>query len=391
MNRIIRPRPMSLVAAAAALVIGDAALAQDRIVGSHRYRYAPGRSVAHGIPVTRRRDRRQRDHPTGGVRPHRLADQDQSRRLNTQRYPIADGTSFIRRSPCAIFRRITRWSCSMARAGIARRSSTCSGPFGTVNQGSQGVDWSTFPPPPIQRVEMLRDGASAQYGSDAIAGVINVILKDASEGGSLAAQYGEYSTVAASACLSVATSGFRWAAKVSEPLGRIFDLRRDIDRRRHGRTPREWGDRRVVPGAREGSDSAGAIPMSTREFFANAGIALSDRVELYGNANYMEAEVISDFFYRDRFCRPSRQMRSRRGRPADRRQRRRFAGRRHRAYRYRRSLRGRRPGDYLTPRPAARAATCCGIRSTPCSRAATTRTSARISPTWTSWSDCVAT
>ena len=42
----------------------------------------------------------------------------------------------------------------------------------------------------FKRIEVLRDGAAAQYGSDAIAGVINIVLKDASEGGSFAASYG---------------------------------------------------------------------------------------------------------------------------------------------------------------------------------------------------------
>ena len=43
----------------------------------------------------------------------------------------------------------------------------------------------------IERIEILRDGASAQYGSDAIAGVINIILKSQSEGGSVTAEYGK--------------------------------------------------------------------------------------------------------------------------------------------------------------------------------------------------------
>jgi len=48
---------------------------------------------------------------------------------------------------------------------------------GTVGRGSTGVDLNAIPATAIERVEVLRDGASAQYGSDAIAGVINIILK----------------------------------------------------------------------------------------------------------------------------------------------------------------------------------------------------------------------
>nr|WP_132765995.1 TonB-dependent receptor [Pseudomonas aeruginosa] len=54
---------------------------------------------------------------------------------------------------------------------------------GGLEKGSTGVDLDTIPINAIERVEVLRDGASAQYGSDAIAGVINVILKSADSGG----------------------------------------------------------------------------------------------------------------------------------------------------------------------------------------------------------------
>ena len=48
---------------------------------------------------------------------------------------------------------------------------------GTIGRGSSGVDLNTIPLYSIERVEVLRDGAAAQYGSDAIAGIINIILK----------------------------------------------------------------------------------------------------------------------------------------------------------------------------------------------------------------------
>jgi len=48
---------------------------------------------------------------------------------------------------------------------------------GTVGRGSVGTDLNTIPAAAIDRIEVLRDGAAAQYGSDAIAGVINVVLK----------------------------------------------------------------------------------------------------------------------------------------------------------------------------------------------------------------------
>ena len=113
--------------------------------------------------------------------------------LNTQRFPIADGTAFIR--PVTL-RNLSPDQTLVLMNGTRRHRSALVNlqlaPLGTVNQGSQGVDFAAFPAAAIERVEILRDGAAAQYGSDAIAGVINIILKDASEGGSLSAQYGEY-------------------------------------------------------------------------------------------------------------------------------------------------------------------------------------------------------
>jgi iron complex outermembrane recepter protein len=63
----------------------------------------------------------------------------------------------------------------------------------SVGRGTAGVDMNAIPAASIKRIEVLRDGAAAQYGSDAIAGVINIVLKDANSGGNVSTSYGEYS------------------------------------------------------------------------------------------------------------------------------------------------------------------------------------------------------
>jgi iron complex outermembrane receptor protein len=63
----------------------------------------------------------------------------------------------------------------------------------SVGRGTAGTDMNAIPAASIKRIEVLRDGAAAQYGSDAIAGVINIILNDADEGGKVAVSYGEHS------------------------------------------------------------------------------------------------------------------------------------------------------------------------------------------------------
>jgi len=61
-----------------------------------------------------------------------------------------------------------------------------------AGNGAHGVDIGMIPGMAIKRVEVLRDGAASQYGSDAIAGVMNFILKNDAEGGQVKVQYGEY-------------------------------------------------------------------------------------------------------------------------------------------------------------------------------------------------------
>ena len=61
----------------------------------------------------------------------------------------------------------------------------------SIGRGSAGTDINAIPISSIARIEVLRDGASAQYGSDAIAGVINIILKEQADGGSVHAELGQ--------------------------------------------------------------------------------------------------------------------------------------------------------------------------------------------------------
>ncbi len=78
--------------------------------------------------------------------------------------------------------------------GKRRHQSSLVNIFGTRGRGNSGTDLNAIPASAIKRIEVLRDGASAQYGSDAIAGVINIVLKDGSEGFTGGVTYGAYST-----------------------------------------------------------------------------------------------------------------------------------------------------------------------------------------------------
>ncbi len=78
--------------------------------------------------------------------------------------------------------------------GKRRHQSSLINVFGTRGRGNTGTDLNAIPATSIQRIEVLRDGASAQYGSDAIAGVINIVLKDNVDQLSGSVSYGAYST-----------------------------------------------------------------------------------------------------------------------------------------------------------------------------------------------------
>ncbi|HEY2750097.1 TonB-dependent receptor [Phenylobacterium sp.] len=78
--------------------------------------------------------------------------------------------------------------------GVRAHSSALVNLNGSVGRGSASVDLNTIPEIAIDRIEVLRDGASALYGSDAIAGVINIGLRRADQGGGATVTYGEHVT-----------------------------------------------------------------------------------------------------------------------------------------------------------------------------------------------------
>ncbi|NDK38096.1 TonB-dependent receptor [Pseudoxanthomonas gei] len=78
--------------------------------------------------------------------------------------------------------------------GKRRHTSALVNTDSKIGKGTTPVDFNAIPVSAIKRIEVLRDGAGAQYGSDAVAGVINVILDDAPEGGAYEASFGVHHT-----------------------------------------------------------------------------------------------------------------------------------------------------------------------------------------------------
>jgi iron complex outermembrane receptor protein len=111
--------------------------------------------------------------------------------LNFPRPSITDGTDHIRP---ATLRGLAPDQTLVLVNSKRRHQSALVNVNGSVGRGSAAVDLNAIPLAAIETVEVLRDGASAQYGSDAIAGVINLRLRDAREGGSTSVTYGQYNT-----------------------------------------------------------------------------------------------------------------------------------------------------------------------------------------------------
>ncbi|GAC1653473.1 MAG: TonB-dependent receptor [Gemmatimonadaceae bacterium] len=99
--------------------------------------------------------------------------------FNFPRATITDGTDHVR--PATI-RGLGPDQMLVLVNGKRRHNSALVNVNGSVGRGSTGVDLNAIPASMIERVEILRDGAAAQYGSDAIAGVLNIILKSTNPG-----------------------------------------------------------------------------------------------------------------------------------------------------------------------------------------------------------------
>ena len=170
---------------------------------------------------------------------------------------------------------------------------------GSVGRGSAAVDLNAIPLAAIESVEVLRDGASAQYGSDAIAGVINLRLRDAREGGNATLTYGEYDTkVQTERGARDASDGTTMTASgwVGLPLGPEGFLTLSAEYRDRDPTSRGDFDNRV-PGSpvtsRFGDPTAEDITA-----YANAGVPLGEDWSVYGWAGYQQREGDSAAFPR---------------------------------------------------------------------------------------------
>ena len=171
--------------------------------------------------------------------------------------------------------------------------------LGGPYQGAATADLSLIPVGAIDHIEVLQDGAAAQYGTDAIAGVVNIILKSANSGGSAVASAGQY----------YKGDGETGALSLNfgAPIGEAGFVNVTLENRYHGFSVRGGPDRRVL------SPSGGILPgdnaidkaglAGAKNFpvvnlingdaqyniyngYLNAGYKFSDELEAYATASY---------------------------------------------------------------------------------------------------------
>ena len=217
---------------------------------------------------------------------------------NVATQPISDAATFIR--PTSLRGLASDQTQILVNGKRRHRAAVISWLGNGIAEGSQGPDISVIPAIALKRVEVLRDTASAQYGSDAIAGVINFVLKDRPQGGTVEAQWGQtYSgdgdeyRLAGNLGMPLGANGFaNISAQWHEMLPTVRSVQRDdaqalID---NGNTDvrqpyaQVWGQPDV--------DDDYTV-------FLNSALEISQRAEIYTFGNVSERDTLGGFFFRN--------------------------------------------------------------------------------------------
>ena len=181
-----------------------------------------------------------------------------------------------------------------------------------LSDGAQGPDIALIPGLALEQAEVLRDGAAAQYGSDAIAGVMNLVLKEDRSGGTISVKTGSHIfgdtsnrvdrgalpgdgdmyTIAANVGLPLGPEGF---LNLTGEFGNALPTDRSVQRD-DARGLIASGNRDV----REPAQIWGAPEVSNEvKLWANAGYPVNERMSVYGHGNYVSKQVEGGFYYRN--------------------------------------------------------------------------------------------
>ena len=221
---------------------------------------------------------------------------------NVNAQPIADAATVVR--PANLRGLAPDHTLLLVNGKRRHRASVIAWLGNGLSDGAQGADLSPIPSIALKQVEVLRDGASAQYGSDAIAGVLNLQLKDSYEGGSFEIKPGIFQ----------AGDGLTYALAGNIGLGRE-DLWTNLSLEYGGMNETERSVQRddaaalISAGNTDVADPAQPwghpIIRNDIKLFANYGATLTDDIKFYGHANYAQKEVEGGFYFRNPNTRPA--------------------------------------------------------------------------------------
>ena len=178
----------------------------------------------------------------------------------------------------------------------------------TTGLGTTPVDLNAIPISAVKRIEVLRDGAGAQYGSDAIAGVINIILDDAPHGGEVTTSYGAYHTDFEPTHRTITDGQSRYlSAKFGTTLGAETGgfLRGGVELNNHNATNRAGFDNFAGSSTPDNlalqgkvNYAAGDPKLENYSGWLNAALPLSDAATLYAFGTYAHRHSTGDAFFR---------------------------------------------------------------------------------------------
>ena len=217
--------------------------------------------------------------------------------FNVNDQPINDASTLVR--PANLRGMASDHTLVLVNGKRRHRSAVITFLGGGLSDGAQGPDISVIPAAALKQVEVLRDGAAAQYGSDAIAGVINFVLNDASEGGSFEARYGSFYEgdgdmiqMSGNVGLPLSDKGF---INLSAEYRTADDTSRSVQRADAAALIAAGNTFVADPAQIWGSPEI----KHDIKLFANAGIELSATSEAYMFGNYAEREVEGGFYFRN--------------------------------------------------------------------------------------------
>ncbi len=221
---------------------------------------------------------------------------------NVNQQPIGDAATLVRP---ANLRGLPPDSTLVLVNGKRRhRSSVISLLGGGISDGAHAVDLAAIPAIALKRVEILRDGAAAQYGSDAVAGVMNFVLKDAPDSGTVEARWGQFylgdgqsrniaGNLGVPLPLPFVQSGF---ANFSFEYGASDPTDRSIQRT-DAQALIDAGNKYV----RQPHAQVWGAPEFHYDYklFGNFGMKLNSKAELYGWGNFAQRKIEGGFYFRN--------------------------------------------------------------------------------------------